>query len=102
MKIQSEIERKLKQALDPSHLEVENQSSQHSVAPGSETHFKVVIVAEKFAGKALLARHRFVYEVLGEELKAGVHALSVQAHTPDEWKTALAHLSPPCLGGNGK
>ncbi len=102
MRLQSSIETKLKGALAPSHLEVENESHRHSVAPGSETHFKVIVVSEKFEGQNLLARHRHVYALLAEELKGGVHALSVQAHTPAEWERTSARRSPPCEGGNGK
>lgn len=102
MSIHGDIERKLKAALTPEHLVVENESSRHSVAPGSETHFKVIVVSERFEGQNLLARHRQVYGLLADELKAGVHALSVQAHTPAEWKQTCAHRSPPCEGGNGK
>ncbi len=101
MSIHASIETKLTSALAPSHLEVENESYRHSVAPGSETHFKVVVVSEKFLGLGLLARHRLVYELLDAELKGGVHALSVKAHTAEEWKKTSAGQSPPCLGGNG-
>jgi stress-induced morphogen len=102
MSIQSEIQRKLASALEPVHLEIENESHRHSVAPGSETHFKVIVVSEQFTGQTLLSRHRLVYELLSDELRTGVHALSVQAHTPAEWKRAAEHRSPPCLGGSGK
>ncbi|MCA9634412.1 MAG: BolA family transcriptional regulator [Myxococcales bacterium] len=89
-------------ALDPAHLEVINQSHQHSVAPGSETHFKVVIVAEGFAGEMLVARHRRVHALLADELAGGVHALSIEALTPAQWEARGGAIrpSPPCLGGS--
>lgn len=50
----------------------------HSVPKGSETHFKVVVVSDQFKDKTLLDRHRAVNQLLDEELKSGVHALSIQ------------------------
>lgn len=95
------IEAKLREALSPSHLEVHNESGMHNVPAGSETHFKVVVVSEAFEGQSPVARHRKVYALLDAELKAGVHALSVQAHTPSQWADRPeAHASPPCLGGS--
>jgi BolA protein len=73
----------------------------HSVPPGSETHFKVVVVSALFEGKSLVERHRLVYDALGEEMRSGVHALTITSRTPGEWeKNASAPPSPPCLGGS--
>ena len=101
MQVQYIIERKLAQRFDLQHLEVVNESSGHNVAPGSETHFKVVLVASDFQGQRLLARHRQVNEALGAELAGGVHALAVHTYTEGEWRDRFgeAPLSPPCLGG---
>ena len=63
--LQERIERKLADALDPEHLEVVNESGNHNVADGSETHFKVVVVAQAFEGERLLKRHRLVNSTLG-------------------------------------
>jgi BolA protein len=99
--VQTEIERKLGEQLSPSLLEVTNESSMHSVAPGSETHFKVLVVSPAFAGQSPLERHRMVYAVLADELKRGVHALTITSRTPDEWeKSGAVASSPPCLGGS--
>jgi stress-induced morphogen len=100
--VESLIERKLSVAFAPTHLSVINESSQHNVAPGSETHFKVVVVSESFASVPLLERHRAVNETLADELKTGVHALSIVAKTPDAWARTGGALSqsPPCLGGS--
>lgn len=85
--MQARITDKLTAALSPSVLEVMNESHNHSVPKGSETHFKVVVVSDAFAGKVQVARHRLIYGVLGEEMtrKPGVHALSIIAKTPAEW-----------------
>ncbi len=99
--LQPSIERKLEERFAPSVLEVTNESSKHNVPPGSETHFKVVVVSEAFEGKALVERHRLVYEALGDEMRSGVHALTITSRTPAEWqKNGVAPASPPCLGGS--
>ncbi len=101
MSVQTDIETKLTEALQPDHLEVINESSNHNVPPGSESHFKVVIVSQAFAGKMLVARHRVINEILAEELQHKIHALALHTYTPAEWqeKSGQAPLSPPCLGG---
>ena len=48
-----------------------------------ETHFHVTVVSDMFKGKLLIERHRLVNEILEEELQTGVHALQIQAKTPD-------------------
>lgn len=97
------IEAKLAAALAPAHLEVVNESGNHNVPDGAETHFKVVVVAERFAGERLLARHRHVHRALAEELAGGVHALALHTYTQAEWQARFgdAPMSPPCLGGDG-
>lgn len=102
MTIQAVIEEKLAAALDPAHLEVLNESHQHNVPPNSETHFKVVVVADAFEGKRKVARHQSVYALVSEELAGPVHALALHTYTRDEWAERFgeAPLSPPCLGGS--
>ncbi|MBI4411581.1 MAG: BolA family transcriptional regulator [Deltaproteobacteria bacterium] len=101
MFIQKQIESKLAEGLKPAHLEVINESPMHGVPPGSESHFKVVVVSSLFEGKSLVQRHRMINEVLAQELKESVHALTMQTLTPDEWtKKGGRGTSPPCLGGS--
>lgn len=100
MQIESEIHTKLAKSFTPSHIEVVNESDGHNVAPGSETHFKVVLVSDSFEGKRAVARHQQVYSVLAQELKGGVHALALHTFTPSEWaSTGSAPNSPQCMGG---
>lgn len=102
MSVQETLERKLDAGIPGLlHLQVINESNRHNVPPGSESHFKLVLVAESFAGKALLARHRLVNEILAEELSGRIHALSIHAYTDAEWRTRMgdAPMSPPCMGG---
>ena len=96
------IERKLTAALELDHLEVVNESNNHSEPPGSESHFRVVLVSGAFAAMTRIKRHRQVNTWLAEELAGPVHALSIHAFTPDEWRARFgtASLSPPCLGGS--
>ncbi len=101
MSIQTEIENKLNESIKPDYLQVINESSNHNVPPGSESHFKVTIVSDAFAGKMLVARHRIINKVLVDELNGRIHALALHTYTPAEWqaKNAQAPQSPPCLGG---
>ncbi|WP_162045706.1 BolA family protein [Vibrio taketomensis] len=99
--IEETIKTKLHQQLSPIHLDVINESYMHNVAPGSESHFKVVVVSEQFEGLRLLARHRLVNQTLADELANSIHALAIHTYTPEEWKTQQsAPNSPMCLGGS--
>ena len=100
MTVQDRIETKLAAALAPAHLEVVNESGNHHVPAGSESHFRVVVVASSFEGERLLARHRRVNELLRDELEV-IHALALHTYTESEWRTRFgnAPMSPPCLGG---
>lgn len=102
MTIKASIEHKLTDGLLPHHLAVINESDNHNVPKGSESHFKVVVVSDAFNGKTLVARHQLVYGLLSNELRNGVHALALHTFTSDDWsQTAEAGLqSPPCLGGS--
>jgi len=75
-------------ALAPSHLELLDESAMHAghagAAPGGNTHWKLTIVSAAFAGKPTVARHRMVYEALGELMRHPIHALSISAKSPDE------------------
>ena len=100
MTIQQQIERKLRERFTPMVLEVINESSMHSVPAGSETHFKVTVVSSAFEGKTLVGRHRLIYTLL-DEIRGGLHALTITSRTPAEWdKTSDVASSPPCLGGS--
>lgn len=50
------------------------------------THFEALIVASEFEGKRAIARHQLVYRCLGKLMGNEIHALSIRAHTPDEWR----------------
>ena len=73
MQVQSRIEEKLSDEIKLLHLEVVNESGNHNVPPGSESHFKVVLVSPDFVDLKLIARHRLVNTVLKDELAGQVH-----------------------------
>ena len=103
MIVEQRLREKLTGALAPMHLEVVNESGQHNVPAGSETHFKVVIVSDAFIGKPRVAQHRMVFKAVDEELRCGVHALAVHTYTEEAWaRTGTAPESPRCLGGKAR
>lgn len=100
MDVHTILRTKLKEALDATHLSVENESHRHNVPPGSQSHFRVTVVSQAFEAEGLVARHRRVHRVLEAELAGPVHALALHTYTPDEWaQREDAPASPPCLGG---
>ncbi len=102
MSVQNDIKNKLSDNLDIVYLDVINESDNHNVPAGSESHFKVILVSTDFDGKNLLARHRMVNKILEDELSNKIHALAIHAYTEKQWqeKNAVAPESPPCLGGS--
>jgi BolA protein len=101
--VQARIIDTLVDGLEPLHLDVVNESSGHNVPPGSETHFKVVAVADVFEGERLVARHRRVNRLLAELLAGPVHALALHTLTREEWEARFGAVpdSPHCRGGDG-
>ena len=80
------IEKLLTEAFQPSHLLVKDQSHLHAGHAGAQDgrgHFDVTIVSDAFAGKRPLARHRLVYDALGNLMETDIHALRIHASTPD-------------------
>lgn len=104
MLVEQRITEKLTTAFTPHYLQVINESHMHS-GPATESHFKVVIVADVFEGKRLLACHRLVNDTLKDELANDIHALAIHTYSPTKWQ-ALANNgdsipeSPNCRGGS--
>lgn len=74
-------------ALAPSFLAIEDESHKHAGHAGARDgrgHFRVRIVAAGFSGQPLLARHRRVYAALGQMMQTDIHALALDARTPEE------------------
>ncbi len=81
------IREKLTAALSPEQLEIIDESHLHAGHPGARGgggHFNVIIISNAFEGQNLLARHRMVYDALGDAMKSEIHALSIKANTPEE------------------
>jgi len=102
LSVQQTIETKILGALAPLHLEVINESHMHNVPPGSESHFKVIVVSPDFETKNRVQRHQTMNSLLADELAGPVHALSMQTHTPPEWEARGGRIidSPACHGGS--
>lgn len=101
MSIAAEIEQRLNEALSLQHLIIENESHMHS-GPATESHFKLAVVADDFAGKRPVARHQLIYGVLSELMSNPIHALALHLYTAAEWqeKNGDVPLSPNCQGGS--
>ncbi|HXF79270.1 MAG TPA: BolA family protein [Usitatibacter sp.] len=75
-------------ALNPVRLDLRDESGQHAghagARPGESTHWQLTIASEAFRGKSAVARHRMVYEALGELMEGDIHALRIEAIVPHE------------------
>lgn len=74
-------------ALAPVSLDIVDESHKHAGHAGARDgggHFLLRIVSAQFAGKSTMMRHRMIYSALGEMMKREIHALNIQANTPDE------------------
>ena len=80
------IDATLRAALQPSRLEVQDDSHLHAGHAGAREgrHFTVRITSARFAGCNRVARHRLVYDALRSLMPAGIHALAIEARAPDE------------------
>ena len=89
MSVEAEMRARLA-ALEPVSLELEDQSAQHAghsgARPGGGTHWQLRLVSRKFSGVSGVARHRMVYQALGDLMHNPIHALAITASTPDETK----------------
>ncbi|WP_419811086.1 BolA family protein [Bacterioplanoides sp.] len=85
--------------LDPVQLDIANESHMHA-GPATDSHFKLTLVSDAFAGKRPVARHQLIYGILSEELAGPVHALALHLYTPEEWQVANVPVSPDCRGGS--
>jgi BolA protein len=100
--IQQGIEEKLQTAFSPYFLTVVNESNNHNVPAGSESHFKVTMASDEFEGKRLIGRHRAINSVLADELNGKIHALALHTYTVSEWQKLnpdQVPTSPNCMGG---
>lgn len=102
MQLETSIRSKIEKAFEPSFFEIENESSKHHRPPGSETHFRLLIVSNKFNGVSRVERQRQVANLFDEERAAGLHALSQRVYTEEEWSKAQGNTdlaTPTCHNG---
>ncbi|WP_137718742.1 BolA family protein [Methylobacillus flagellatus] len=85
MNLTEEIHARL-QSLQPSHLEIRDDSALHAGHAGNNGggHFQLTMVSPAFTGKPTLARHRLVYQLLADLMPHRIHALSMQVYASDE------------------
>ncbi len=88
MRVRETIMRKLESRLEPAELEVIDESHLHAghagARPEGESHFRVRIVTQAFAGLTRVARQRLVYATLAEEMASDIHALAIDARAPGD------------------
>jgi len=86
--VASEIATRLTSALDPTHLEVVNDSAQHAGHMGDdgtgESHFTVIVESPAFEGLNRVQRQRLVNQALADLLSSRIHALAIRARAPGE------------------
>lgn len=74
--------------LEPLSLDLSDESAQHAGHAGSRpsggSHWHLAIVSEAFRGQSPVARHRMVYEALGDLMKRDIHALRIEASAPEQ------------------
>ena len=88
MSVETEMRERLMVALEPTRLDLINEShlhAGHASSPGTgESHFRILVVSKAFSGKSRVERHRLVNELLADELAGRIHALSLKTYAPDE------------------
>jgi BolA protein len=101
MSVAQVMESKLREALAVEEIQIENESHMHS-GPATESHFKLLLVSEAFAGKRLVQRHQAIYKILADEMQNPIHALAMHLYTREEWaaKKGVVMPSPTCRGGS--
>jgi BolA protein len=83
------IRSRLNQAFAPTQLQIVDDSAKHAghASAGGAGHFNILIVSTVFSEKGLLERHRMVYAAVADIMPQHIHALSINAKTPEEINT---------------
>ncbi len=82
--IQSVIHDQLMDAFQPQSIDIIDESHLHAGHGAKGGHYKLHVVADAFSGKSLIQRHRLVYDALSDQMNSKIHALSIEAKTPEE------------------
>ncbi|MDQ3260197.1 MAG: BolA family transcriptional regulator [Pseudomonadota bacterium] len=75
-------------SLEPHSVDIVDDSAAHAGHAGAASgggHYQLTIVSQRFAGKTQLARHRLIYQALGDLMQRHIHALSITAYPPDQF-----------------
>jgi len=83
----AEIRQRLEIALAPETMQLEDEGHKHVGHEGAKDgrgHFHLLVVSDHFFGKSLIQRHRLIYQAMGDLMQSDIHALSIDAYTPDE------------------
>ena len=67
MQVRKSLEKKLKNAFQPTWFQVLNESNMHNVPPNSESHFKVIVVSAAFNKKSRIERHQMINAILNDK-----------------------------------
>lgn len=80
------IQERLREALRPTVLNLEDRSALHETHPGAIAggHYDLFIVSDAFIAKSAVQRHQMIYQALDGLIGNGIHALSIRAKTPEE------------------
>ena len=104
MQIKKLLEEKMVAFFEPVFLSIENESYKHSSQQKNltESHFKLIVVSNKFINVSQVERHRLIYKLINNLLNNEIHALELHTYTEKEWSTKQHTLpaSPQCLGRN--
>ncbi len=86
---ETRLRERLRRGLAATHVELTDESRQHVGHAGAAAgggHYDVVVVSPRFIDLDRVARHRLVYQAVGDLIPTEVHALAISAYTPDEWR----------------
>ena len=86
MNVMDEIRHRLA-VLEPTRFELIDDSALHAGHAGARSgggHYRLTIASAAFSGKNTVARHRLIYDALGEMMRREIHALAIQAKLPEE------------------
>jgi BolA protein len=84
----AEITTRLEATFSPESLQVDDESHLHAGHEGAKDgrgHFRVLVISDKFRGQSAIKRHRMIYQAMGELMQTDIHALTIEAFTPDEF-----------------
>jgi BolA protein len=84
VQVESAIRERLA-ALNPLSIDLVDEGHQHIGHGATGGHWQLTIVSEAFRGKSPVARHRMVYEALGDLMKREIHALRIEAFAPEQF-----------------